>query len=400
MKALLLLLLTYASSAYSASKLEVFGPNDAPTTIEGVAVHFTTGWGNAINSSGDVAGILSGTCGGNSCSVAFFWENGSQQPVLASGLNFRQCTRPYAIDNSGRIFCEDFRVAFVSHSAGGSSLTPVLCDAEPIHARPISLDKGLITMETLGTKIRTSDHKSFVYDQPVSFKLKGDVNGCSMSRIHDIPASSGEFTSAWVASMHGRAVGWTLDIPADYDMHGQDPSNYLAPAAVWPGSKKMPELLPPIASGNGPRALSPRGVNKKGLVVGRTFAWPTWWDVHTTQAFVATKRFGGYDMKLLPTPCGDPSYDGYGAVAVNNSGTIIGGFHGGGRAGIWEKKRGVWIAQYLESLVNPGDLKTLCSGSLGFQEALAINDHGQITGGAICSGTDGTAEFRVYRLTR
>lgn len=310
MKRSLLLLLTLASRGYCSNPvLELFDPAKAPSMIGNVAVKFVSGVGTAINVNGDVAGILNGTCGGTACDVAIYWENGNSTPVLASGTEFQGCTRPNAIDNLGNIYCEDLRVGFVTRSGGVTSLTPTQCEPNFVSARSVSVDDGVLTAQIIRTKVRKTDRKEFLYYHPARLKLQGDVNGCSMVRTDGIPASQGEVTSTWVASLGRRAVGWTLDIPADYDGHGSDESDLPGMAAVWPDLKQGPVLLPPVSTTDGPRTLSPRGVNDAGLIVGRTMVWPNWWQIETARAFVAWKGDEGYETHLLlPVDADDEGY--------------------------------------------------------------------------------------------
>jgi hypothetical protein len=375
-------------------KLDVYDPSKA-----GYGGNlFNDGVSNAINANGDATGIFRGTCNQVPCDVAFVWEAG-KDPVAAAGNLFTQCSRPQAIDDKPYIYCENLRVGF--YDQGARSLTVTQCTAsetfENINSRAVAIDNGKLTIETQGTITRSIDQKVFFYEHPVQLKMTVSGSTCTMKTEGHFSNGDGDVTSAWLAgTTGGRGVGWSLDMPRDYNTQGADESNFPGLATVWT-DPKTPLLLPPMATARGPRTLSPRAINSS-MVVGWTMAWPNWWSIAASQAFVAGDK--GANPELLPPV--DANDEGYGAVGLNDKGIIIGSFHGGSRAGYWKKDHGQWVVKYLDDEVPAGEKTGKCQGSkvLMLTGAYAINQKNEITGRAMCVDPLGRlrADVLVFRL--
>jgi hypothetical protein len=342
--------------------------------------NFTTGYGLAINRTGDVTGWIAEA--NDQRKTVFFWA-GEQNSVLQLPTQhpLDLCSRPSAIDEQRYIYCDQFVVLDASRSG-----LPALPRCTP-QAPPWFRTRG-VDARGLGAATRFDlPYDSFL------FRVVGAPDGCVIRRLESLGGTNGAYAMAvrqldagdWIAT------GWMMPMPSNFNSYGQDPDWFPGRACVW-RKGNAPVLLPNLPDGRTPQAGVAVNLVKNELwLVGRTAAANPVDIIKGVTAFVAKANAEG-DYRTEELPPVEPSDIGYTATGIDSQGAITGSMQGGGNAGLWSRgANGIWKGFYLDSLA----VKPVGCTSFHIVQANAMNDAGQITGAATCDNRS-----VIVRLTR
>jgi uncharacterized membrane protein len=217
-------------------------------------------------------------------------------------------------------------------------------------------------------------NQAFLWDAAKGMQPLGVLEGDGASFASDITPDGRRISGFSVGNQRVRACYWervgqgwkTAALPQEFQLGGNvvpmsDDGTQIAGVdgekpCLWsqsPAGQWTQTLL------GGPGSLVPRGVNNAGTVVGVRFTLDGL--VHA----VAWDRAKG--LIEIPKP---PGYVKGEANAVNNAGLVVGMIDGPGGSKIGPNA----------FVYEGGKLRIITEGGPDFTSAVAINDHGQVTG--------------------
>jgi hypothetical protein len=360
---------------------------------------FVTGAAIAMDPEGDVTGFVQTGGGGR---TGFLWPPKQPPRLLTAG------SEPRAIDAKGRIYYYLNGKFFVHQNRQDAQLN--LTGLSDVRA---AAGDGWFGFDS-ATASPTSLHPAH-----------GRWDGSGPKDVAVLGVANTDKAGVTLAiDRAGRAAGVT-SMYANTSWCGEDPSNEPGRAAVW---RRGDSTRPIVLLGKNGESWTPqvaRAISSDGWVAGSTSpmepANPTWlkgrddslqkppqkgwcnYNLYTTHAFVSRRRwFGDYQSELLPPVNGDNTMTVLTPLGINSKHQIVGNRDGtdsdqlSGLSGVvallWTRHDGTWKVERLDTLVDPPPNN--CTKPLVLNTAYAINDRGQITGGASC----GAALF-LYRLT-